>query len=90
MRDWIGLLATLYHLFLERRSAKLENLTALHLLKACHYWTDVAPAPSLVKFAAKLQAPHAIQLVDKVDYDRVRPEAGVRVMSYERFLAGLV
>lgn len=155
VRDWIGLLATLYHLFLvrpyagklkrtlkaepklylynplslERRSAKLENLAALHLLKACHYWTDLAhgeftlrflrtrekeevdfvvlrekkpwmlvecksndisPAPTLVKFAAKLQPPHVIQLVDKVNYDRVRPEAGVRVMSYERFLAGLV
>lgn len=23
-----------------KRSARLENLTALHLLKACHYWTD--------------------------------------------------
>ena len=23
-------------------SARLENLTALHLLKACHYWTDAA------------------------------------------------
>jgi predicted AAA+ superfamily ATPase len=22
--------------------ARLENLTALHLLKACHYWTDTA------------------------------------------------
>lgn len=24
------------------RSARLENLTALHLLKACHFWTDAA------------------------------------------------
>ncbi len=26
----------------ERESARLENLAALHLLKACFYWTDVA------------------------------------------------
>lgn len=68
VRDWIGVLADLYHCFLvrpwrgrlqralqaapklylydplpiERPGPRRENLAALHLLKACHYWTDVA------------------------------------------------
>ena len=106
-----------------------ENLVALHLLKACHYWTDVAmgefelrfvrtkdglevdflvvrdgapwmlvecksgstsPAPALVRFARELETEHRIQLVDKPGHDRVFAESGVRVMGYERFLAGLV
>jgi uncharacterized protein len=31
-------------------SARLENLTALHLLKACHYWTDVAHGEFELRF----------------------------------------
>ncbi|MBN2360874.1 MAG: ATP-binding protein [Deltaproteobacteria bacterium] len=155
VRDWIGLLEAVYHLFLvrpfagtmkrtlkaepklylydilqlEERSARLENLAALHLLKACHYWTDLAqgdfelrflrtrekeevdfvvtrdrkpwllvecksgattPAPTLVKYAARLKTERNIQLVDKIDHDRFYPESKVRVIGYQRFLAGLV
>lgn len=109
--------------------ARRENVTALHLLKACHYWTDLAhgefdlwfvrtkdgtevdflvtrdrrpwmlveskssdtsPAPALKRFARELQTVHNAQLVDVAGYDRLYSESGVRVMSYERFLAGLV
>ncbi|MBI5488353.1 MAG: ATP-binding protein [Deltaproteobacteria bacterium] len=109
--------------------ARLENATALHLLKACQYWTDVAlgefglhfvrtkekdevdflvvrdrrpwmlvecksgevePAPALRKFASRLGTTHNIQLVDRRGFDREYPEHRVRVMDYERFLAGLV
>ncbi len=109
--------------------ARLENLTALHLLKACHYWTDMAegefelffvrdkegrevdflvvrdkrpfwlvecksadtqPSPALQHFAAKLPGVRAYQLVTKPGYDRVYAQTGLRVLDYERFLAGLV
>ena len=110
-------------------AAKRENLVALHLLKACHCFTDLVlgdfalhflrtkekeeidfvvlrdtkpwmlvecksgdlqPSPTLVKFAAKLKAPHAIQLVSHRGHDREFPQLGVRVMDTERFLAGWV
>ena len=110
-------------------SARLENLTALHLLKACHYWTDTAqgdfelffvrdkegrevdflvvrdgrpfwlvectssdtqPSPSLLHFMARLGGARAFQLVSKPGYDRVHAQDGLRVLDYERFLAGLV
>ena len=113
----------------ENPGARLENLTALHLLKACQYWTDAAegefalhflrtkekeevdfvvlrerrpwmlvecksgdlhPAPTLVKFARALGSPLNFQLVDRRGHDRAFPEARVRVLDYERFLAGLV
>lgn len=106
-----------------------ENLVALHLRKACHYWTDLAlaecelwfvrtkdgaevdflltregkpwmlvecktgdtaPAKQLVNYGKLLQTPHRIQLVELDGYDRLYPEVGVRVVGYERFLAGLV
>ncbi len=106
-----------------------ENLVALHLRKACHYWTDLAiaecelwfvrtkdgaevdflltregkpwmlvecktgdtaPARQLVSYGKLLDCPHRIQLVEVDGYDREYPELGVRVMGYERFLAGLV
>ncbi len=109
--------------------ARRENLMALHLLKACHYWTDLAhgefelwfvrtkdgtevdflvtrddkpwmlvecksgdtsPAPALRRFAKELGTVHSIQVVDVDGYERVYAEDGVRVLSYERFLAGLV
>jgi predicted AAA+ superfamily ATPase len=109
--------------------ARLENLTALHLLKACHYWTDLAhgvfelrflrtkekeevdfvvirdgrpwmlvecksedtePAPALTKYASILKAPLSFQLVRRAGFDRVYAGQGVRVLSYDRFLAGLV
>lgn len=114
---------------IEDLAARRENLTALHLLKACHYWTDIAggafdlqflrtkekeevdfvvtrekrpwmlvecksgetsPAPSLVKFARALGTQRNFQLVDRPGYDRHFPQASVRVLHYERFLAGLV
>lgn len=110
-------------------AARRENLTALHLVKACHYWTDLAhgefelgfvrtkdgtevdfvvardgkpwmlvegksndtaPAPALRRFARELGTVHAIQLVDVAGFDRMYAESGVRVLSYERFFAGLV
>lgn len=109
--------------------ARRENLMALHLLKACHYWTDLAygvfalwfvrtkdgtevdflvtrdnapwmlvecksgdtaPAPALRRFARELKTVHNMQVVEVDDYDRVYAEDGVRVLSYQRFLAGLV
>jgi hypothetical protein len=113
----------------ESSGARLENLTALHLLKACQYWTAAAagefdlrfvrtkekeevdfvvlrdrrpwmlvecksgelqPAPALVKFARVLETELNFQLVDRRGHDRVFAEAGVRVVDYERFFAGLV
>jgi predicted AAA+ superfamily ATPase len=110
-------------------SARLENLTALHLLKACHFWTDTAqgnfdlfflrdkegrevdflvtrdsrpfwlvecksndlqPAPALLHFMGMLGGVRAFQLVSKPDYDRAYAATGLRVLDYERFLAGLV
>ena len=38
----------------------------------------------------RLRAPRAFQLVTRDGYDREYPVLGVRVMAYERFLAGLV
>ncbi len=109
--------------------ARRENLVALHLLKACHYWTDLAhgefdlrflrtkdglevdfvvvrdgrpwmlvecktgdtsPASTLRRFASELGTTLNLQLVDVPGYDRLYPEYGVRVLSYERFLSGLV
>ncbi|MBM3266426.1 MAG: ATP-binding protein [Candidatus Sericytochromatia bacterium] len=112
-----------------RLAARQENLVALHLLKACHYWTDLAhgefdlryvrdkekrevdflvlrdrapwmmvecksdemaPCPNLVRFGSALEVPVRIQLVTRPGCDKFFPESGVRVMHYERFLAGLV
>ncbi len=109
--------------------ARLENLTALHLLKAAHFWTDtalgefglffvrdkeqrevdfllvrdgapwclvecrssdVSLSPALLHFQALLRVPHAVQLVSRAGYDRVYAKHGIRVVDYERFLAGLV
>ncbi len=106
-----------------------ENLVALHLLKACDYWTDVAhgefelrfardkegrevdfvilrdnapwllvecrssdaePAPALLRLREAMGRPRAYQLVARRGYDREYPVLGVRVMDYERFLAGWV
>ncbi|MBN1773564.1 MAG: ATP-binding protein [Deltaproteobacteria bacterium] len=105
-----------------------ENLAALHLLKACHAWTDLAhgdfalhylrtrekhevdflvvrdrrpwmlvecksndhePAPALRKFSGLLRTRFNFQLVDTRGYDRAYPEHHLRVLDYERFLAGL-
>lgn len=110
-------------------SARYENLVALHLLKACHYWTDLAmgefelrflrtrekeevdfvvirdkkpwmlvecksgdvkPTATLIKYAVKLRTLHNYQLVHKVGYDRKFVDVPVRVINYERFLAGLL
>jgi uncharacterized protein len=110
-------------------AARQENLVALHLLKACHFWTDVAlgefelryvrdkeqrevdflivrdgrpwmmvecksnettPSPHLVRFATALDVPHRFQLVTRPGFDRLYAEDRVRVLDYERFLAGLV
>ncbi|HEX9594401.1 MAG TPA: AAA family ATPase [bacterium] len=155
VRDWLGVLEALYHLFLVRPyagklkralkaeakvylydvlqvddpAAGRENLTALHLLKACHYWTDLAqgdfelrflrtkekeevdfvvtrdrqpwmlvecksgdttPSPVLAKFAARLTTQLNFQLIDRRGHDRFYPETRLRVIDYERFLAGLV
>ena len=109
--------------------ARRENLTALHLLKACDYWTDTAQgvfelrylrnkdqrevdfvilrdkkpwqliecksndvqiASDLRSFQERIKAPHAIQLVEKMGYDRVDKETGIRVIDYERFFSGWV
>lgn len=109
--------------------ARLENLTALHLLKACHYWTDTAagefdlryvrdkegrevdflilrdgkpwlmvecksgdiePSPALERFRRQLGVTRAFQLVTRAGYDREYPALSLRVVSYERFLAGWV
>jgi predicted AAA+ superfamily ATPase len=108
-------------------AARLENLTALHLLKACHFWTDTAqgefalcfvrdkeqrevdflvvrdsrpwalvecksndiePSPALGRFKRQLSVDRAYQLVTRAGYDRVYAESGIRVVSYEKFLAG--
>ena len=113
----------------DRRAARLENLVALHLRKACDFWTDTArgdfdlryvrdkegrevdflvlrdatpfmlvecksadttPSPALERFAAALALRNAFQLVDKPAYDRRYAQSGIRVMSYDAFLAGLV
>ncbi|MBI3184315.1 MAG: DUF4143 domain-containing protein [Myxococcales bacterium] len=110
-------------------AARRENLVALHLLKACHYWTDTArgefdlrfvrdkekrevdflvlrdrkpwlavecksdqrqPSPDLVRFAELLGAPLRFQLVSDERFDRFFADPKVRVLGYERFLAGLV
>jgi predicted AAA+ superfamily ATPase len=34
----------------EREAQRLENLTALHLLKACHFWTDTAQGEFLLYY----------------------------------------
>ncbi len=112
-----------------RESARLENLTALHLLKACHFWTDAAqgefdlryvrdkeqrevdflvlrdgrpwllvecksndiePNPALDNFRRQLDAPRAFQLVTRAGYDRLYAHSHVRVLSYEKFLAGWI
>jgi predicted AAA+ superfamily ATPase len=112
-----------------RESARLENLTALHLLKACHFWTDaahgefelrfvrdkeqrevdflvlrdgrpwllvecksddIAPSPALDHFRRQVGAPRAFQLVTRSGYDRMYAHSNVRVLSYEKFLAGLI
>jgi predicted AAA+ superfamily ATPase len=117
------------YLTVEERGPRLENLAALHLLKACHFWTDAAmgeldlrflrtrekeevdfvvtrdrrpwmlveckssqttPSATLVKFAHLLGVKRSFQLVEQPGHDRVFPESGVRVIDYERFLAGLV
>jgi predicted AAA+ superfamily ATPase len=109
--------------------ARLENLCALHLLKACHYWTDAAfgefdlrflrtkekeevdflvlrdrrpwmlvecktsdlePARALAKYTGLLGVARSFQLVRRKGHDRRFPASGVRVIDYERFLAGLV
>lgn len=106
-----------------------ENLVALHLLKACEYWTDTAqgeftlryvrdkekrevdflvlrdrrpwmmvecksgskqPSSSLIRFAALVNPPLRFQLVADNRFDRSYPEHKIRVMGYEKFLAGLV
>lgn len=113
----------------EETGARLENLAALHLLKACHYWTDTAagefelrylrdkeghevdflvlrdgkpwmmvecksgdtePSPALERFRRQLGVTQAFQLVTRAGYDREYPALSLRVMSYERFLAGWV
>ena len=51
---------------------------------------DTAPAPALRRFAREPGTVHSIQVVDVDGYDRVYAEDGVRVLSYEHFLAGLV
>ena len=115
-------------LSLPSAAARQENLVALHLLKACHYWTDTAqgefdlrfvrdkekreidflvlrdhrpwlavecksnqrvPSGNLVHFSDRLEVPLRFQLVNGVRFDRAYPETKVRVLDYERFLAGL-
>jgi predicted AAA+ superfamily ATPase len=112
-----------------REGVRLENLTALHLLKACHFWTDVAqgefqlrfirdkegrevdflvlrdgkpwvlieckagdidPSPNLERFQHQVGAERAFQLVTRSGYDRLYAQTNVRVVSYEKFLAGLM
>ena len=51
---------------------------------------DTAPAPALRRFARELGTKHNLQLVEQEGHDRVYAEHGVRVLSYQRFLAGLV
>ncbi len=109
--------------------ARIENVTALHLLKACDYWTDtaegvfelrfvrdkeqrevdfvvlrdrkpwllvecrsddVSPSPGLVHYTSTLKPAHAVQLVTRANTDRTYAALGVRVMTYDRFLAGMV
>ncbi len=110
-------------------AVRLENLTALHLLKACHLWTDSAqgefdlryvrdkekrevdflilrdgkpwilvecksgelePSRALVEFKRQLGVTRGFQLVRRPGYDRLYAATGVRVLDYERFLAGWV
>ena len=51
---------------------------------------DTPPARNLVRFGETLGVAHRYQLVERADFDRVYPQSGVRVLGYERFLAGLV
>jgi uncharacterized protein len=117
------------HIPAAREGARLENLTALHLLKACHFWTDAAqgefqlrfvrdkeqrevdflvvrdghpwlavecksndvdPSPALERFKHQLGVERAFQLVTRSGYDRLYAQTNVRVLSYEKFLAGWV
>ena len=109
--------------------ARSENLVALHLLKACHYWTDLAhgvfelryvrdkerrevdflvvrdgkpwlmveakttetePSRALMHYRRLLAPEFAVQLVDVDGFERDYSETKVKVVSYDRFLAGLV
>ena len=110
-------------------AARLENLTALHLLKACHYWTDTAQgvfelrylrnkdqrevdflvlrdqrpwyliecktgnaqiSSDLTRFQTLLQAPNAVQLVQRPGFDRFDKRSGIRVVDYQRFFSAWV
>jgi predicted AAA+ superfamily ATPase len=109
--------------------ARTENLVALHLKKACDYWTDAAfgefelrfvrdkeqrevdflvlrdkepwmmvecksgettPSPSLLRFGELLRPPWRFQLVADSNFDRELPHHHLRIVGYEKFLAGLV
>lgn len=113
----------------EAAGARLENLTALHLLKACHYWTDTAegafelrflrdkekrevdfvvlrdrkpwllvecksnetdPAPALLHWMKHFPGVPAFQLTTKPHHRSFPGHGGLRVVSYEKFLAALV
>jgi predicted AAA+ superfamily ATPase len=108
---------------------RIENLTALHLLKACHYWTDAAfglfelhfvrdkekrevdflicrnkkpwmlvecksgnktISKNLVYFSEILKTPHNFQLCTDEDYDRLTPALNIRVLGYQKLMAGLL
>lgn len=50
---------------LENESAKLENIMALHLLKACHFWTDTAQGLFDLHFVATKEKKEVDFLVTK-------------------------
>lgn len=51
---------------------------------------DTSPAAVLRRFAQELKPVHVVQLVEKADYDRSYADDGLRVISYDKFFAGLV
>ena len=85
---------------IEDEGAKLENMAAVHLLKFCHYLTDVEGNRMGLNFLKNKQKqevdflvtkdtiPHMCQVVDVRNTDLIKDN--VRIISIEKFLGGLV
>ena len=51
---------------------------------------EIEPSAELDRFRRLLGVDRGYQLVTRSGYDRDYPALGIRVMSYERFLAGWI
>ena len=113
----------------QEQSKRQENLTALHLLKMCQFWTDSAqgefdlhfvrnkegreldflvvrnkkpwmaiecksgdksPAKDLIYFSRMLKPECSFQLVADNNFDRYFASENIRVISYQKFFAGML